>query len=303
MSRWMTVAAATAVFAFSVLGLILDAGAQTEGTVVPRVPLYFGSASTVDMGGGVYTFTREGARNIFIVTDDGVIATDPISPTAAAVYMEEIRKVTDKPIKYVIYSHKHWDHARGGQIFKDEGATVISHQACVKYFQRDPHVEVVPPDITFEGPRYDLELGGRTLELYHFGRNHGDCLIVMRIPEINAIFLVDLVTAYGVSGGSGWMNDFYPTDWIRSLKEIEALDFDFMIGGHGPPRAPRWAVTERREYLEALMAAVKFEMDNGTPPGDIPGAIRLPKFQHLYNYDRLLAVNAERIRAFYILGW
>ena len=280
-----------------------DLHAQEQGQATLQVPINFGRANTVELGDGIYTFTKQGARNIFIVTDDGVIATDPISPEAADAYMAEIRKVTDKPIKYLVYSHQHWDHVRGGKIFKDAGATVVSHQECVKYFHRDPHPDVVPPDMTFEGPRYDLKLGGRTLELHHFGRNHGDCLIVMRIPDINAIFLVDLVTPYGVSGGSGLINDFYPTDWIRSLKQIEAMDFDYMIGGHGPPKAPPWAISERREYLEALMTAVKAELDSGTPSSDVANVIRLPKFQHLRNYDRLLSRNAERIRAYYILGW
>ncbi len=277
--------------------------AQERGQATDLIPINFGRATTVQLGDGIYTFTKQGARNIFIVTDDGVIATDPISPEAAEAYMEEIRKVTDQPITYLVYSHQHWDHIRGGQIFKDAGATVVSHQECVKYFHRDPHPDFVPPDMTFEGPRYDLELGGRTLELHYFGRNHGDCLVVMRIPEINAIFLVDLVTPYGVSGGSGLINDFYPPDWIRSLKQIEAMEFDYMIGGHGPPKAPPWAISERREYIEALMAAVKAELDRGTPSADVANVIRLPKFQHLRNYDRLLSRNAERIRTYYILGW
>ena len=274
-----------------------------RGQATTRVPLNFGSATTVDLGNGVYTFTKQGARNIFIVTDDGVIATDPISPEIADAYMSEIRKVTDQPIKYLVYSHNHWDHVRGGQIFKDAGAQVVSHQACVKYFHRDPNPEVVNPDITFEGPRHDITLGGQTLELHYFGRNHGECLVVMRMPSINAIFLVDLVTPYGVSGGSGLVNDFYPIDWIRSLKQIEAMDFDYMIGGHGPPKAPPWAITERREYLEALLAAVKAEMDKGTPTAEFYQAISLPKFQHLRNYDRLMPLNAERFRSYYILGW
>ena len=277
--------------------------AQEQSQATDRIPINFGRATTVQLGDGIYTFTKQGARNIFIVTDEGVIATDPISPEAADAYMDEIRKVTDQPIKYLVYSHQHWDHIRGGKIFKEAGATVVSHQECVKYFHRDPHPDVVLPDMTFEGPRYDVDLGGRTLELHYFGRNHGDCLVVMRIPEINAIFLVDLVTPYGVSGGSGLINDFYPPDWIRSLKQIEAMEFDYMIGGHGPPKAPPWAVTERREYLEALMAAVKAEMDRGTPSAEVANAIRLPRFQHLRNYDRLLSRNAERIRAYYILGW
>ena len=62
----------------------------------------------------------------------GVIATDPISygrPQAAKAYLEEIRKITKAPIKYLIYSHHHYDHIAGGKPFKDAGATVIAHRA------------------------------------------------------------------------------------------------------------------------------------------------------------------------------
>ncbi len=67
---------------------------------------------------------------MFIVTTDGVIATDPVAygrPTGGADYVDEIRKVTDKPIKYLIYSHHHYDHIAGGKAFKDAGATFVAH--------------------------------------------------------------------------------------------------------------------------------------------------------------------------------
>jgi glyoxylase-like metal-dependent hydrolase (beta-lactamase superfamily II) len=68
---------------------------------------------------------------MFIVTLAGVIATDPISygrPQAAITIVEEVRKMTDAPIKYLIYSHHHYDHIAGGKPFKDAGATVIAHR-------------------------------------------------------------------------------------------------------------------------------------------------------------------------------
>ena len=126
----------------------------------------------------------------------------------------------------------------------------------------------------------------------------------MRIPEEKAVFIVDLVTPGGVSGGSGWMNDYYPKDYIRSLQAIEEqLDFQHMIGGHGAPIAPKSAVTERRLYLEALMAAVKAELDKGTPRGEILENIDLPEFRHLRNYDTHMKLNAERMLVYYAIGW
>ena len=74
---------------------------------------------------GVYIFRNGNHQSIFIVTNDGVIATDPIAygrPTGGADYIAEIHKVTDKKIKYLVYSHHHFDHIAGGQAFKEAGA-------------------------------------------------------------------------------------------------------------------------------------------------------------------------------------
>ena len=67
----------------------------------------------VDGTDGVYVFRYANAQSMFVVTPAGVIATDPISyarPEASTVYREEIRKITKQPIKYLVYSHHHFDH-------------------------------------------------------------------------------------------------------------------------------------------------------------------------------------------------
>ena len=72
---------------------------------------------------------------MFVVTSAGVIATDPIGygrPQAVTTYVDEIRKVTNQPIRYVIYSHHHFDHIAGGKPFKDAGATFIAHKRATE---------------------------------------------------------------------------------------------------------------------------------------------------------------------------
>ena len=79
----------------------------------------------------VYIFRNGNHQSMFIVTKAGVIATDPIAygrPTGGQTYVDEIKKVTDKPIKYLIYSHHHYDHIAGGKAFKDAGARIIAHK-------------------------------------------------------------------------------------------------------------------------------------------------------------------------------
>ena len=68
---------------------------------------------------------------MFIVTPDGVIATDPIGygrTDRGQVYLSEIRKITQAPIRYVIYSHHHFYHAAGGQALDDGGAVFVAHR-------------------------------------------------------------------------------------------------------------------------------------------------------------------------------
>jgi glyoxylase-like metal-dependent hydrolase (beta-lactamase superfamily II) len=87
------------------------------------------ATTKVDGTENVYVFRYGGYQSMFIVTPQGVIATDPSSyRRPAKPYIDAIKAVTDKPIKYVIYSHHHYDHIAGGQPFKDLGATFIAHR-------------------------------------------------------------------------------------------------------------------------------------------------------------------------------
>lgn len=261
--------------------------------------------SVKSIGDGLYVFRWWVYRNIFLVTDEGVIVTDPMNPKAAQLLLGEIRKITDKPIKYVVYSHNHHDHISGGNIFIEEGAKFVGHINVLKELG-DHASPVTPlPDITFDDS-YTLELGGRKLELQYFGKNHGASLVVMRLPREKTIFVVDIVTPRRVAFRG--MPDFWPDDWIRSLKEIEKMDFDYVISGHGPETQPAIdpasVVTGQRVYLEDLMTAVKDAMDAGThSPDKLRAMVKLPKYENWQYYNEWLPMNIERIWAYYHMGW
>ena len=213
--------------------------------------------SVTEIGDGLYVFRWWVYRNIFIVTDEGVIVTDPMNPKAAKLLQTEIRRITDKPVRYVVYSHNHHDHISGGIIFQDEGARFVAHKNVLKELSDHPSAVTPLPDITFYNS-YTINLGGRKLELDYYGPNHGDSLVVMRLPRENILFVVDIVTPRRVAFRS--MPDFWPDQWVRSLKEIEASEFDYVIPGHGPETEPAIdpasVVTEQRVYLEDLISAV-----------------------------------------------
>ena len=98
------------------------------------------------------------------------------------------------------------------------------------------------------------------------------------------------------------MPDFYPLDWVRSLREIEKLDFERIIPGHGPPTAPGAAVREQREYLEALMAAVRQARKTERNPDKVRTMVKLPKYETWGGYKQWLEMNVERINFFYHMG-
>jgi glyoxylase-like metal-dependent hydrolase (beta-lactamase superfamily II) len=160
----------------------------------------------------VYVFRYGNAQAMFVVTKEGVIATDPIGygrPQAVTTYLDEIKKITQQPIRYVIYSHHDFDHIASGKPFKDAGATFIAHKKAKERLERlkDPHTVI--PDETVDDKR-TITLGGTILELTYLGLNHSDSTLVMRLPAERIIFTVDWLPVGSLPGRG--MIDSYPLD-------------------------------------------------------------------------------------------
>jgi hypothetical protein len=120
---------APAVFVALLAGSSASAQTQPAPSAPPAPPTF--ATTKIEGTDNVYIFRYQGHQSMFVVTSDGVIATDPIGlgrPQAVTTYIEEIKKVTSQPIKYVIYSHNHYDHITGGKPFKDLGARFIAHK-------------------------------------------------------------------------------------------------------------------------------------------------------------------------------
>jgi glyoxylase-like metal-dependent hydrolase (beta-lactamase superfamily II) len=221
------------------------------------------SADLQQFGDDTYAFVNSGYISLFIVTDEGVIATDPGSqggPERAEAYRAAIASVTDQPVRYLIYSHHHADHATGGEVFADT-ATFVSHRNAVEKLAAfaDPRTPV--PEIAFTD-QLTIELGGKTIELYYTGRNHSDSSIVLLYPELRLLFAVDFIPVNTLLFQD--LPYAYPEEWVESLRWIEEnLDFDVLVPGHPPVPGTKENVTGVREYLEDLMAAVRAAQDQG----------------------------------------
>jgi glyoxylase-like metal-dependent hydrolase (beta-lactamase superfamily II) len=203
-------------------------------------------------------FRYGGHQSMFVVTNDGVIATDPISygrPQAAVTYIEEIKKVSDKPIKYLIYSHHHYDHIAGGQPFKDAGAKIVAHKRTKERLAviKDPATPL--PDETFEKNR-TIKLGGTVLELHYMGLNHSDSNLVMRLPKEKLVFIVDTIPV-GAFPGRGFI-DVYPLETEQFMERVLKMDWERMIPGH--PGLPGDRLGTKKDVEEQL-ALVRYASD------------------------------------------
>jgi glyoxylase-like metal-dependent hydrolase (beta-lactamase superfamily II) len=292
---------ATALFASFVVMVALPAAAQTPPP--PPVPY---ATTKVPGTDGVYIFRYQGHQAMFVVTPDGVIATDPIGERrpAAAAYIGEIRKITQAPIKYVIYSHSHYDHIAGGKPFKDLGAVFVSHINTKKVLEERHNPDVVMPDLVVDDNGGKIELGGTTLELLYLGKNHGDGSLIMRLPKEKIIFVVDFVPLSGTQFRV--MADTYVPEQEDSMKKIVAMDWDRMIPGH-PGAGGRQIGTKDDakvdlEYVLDLSAAVKKAVEEGKSYDAAIKDIKLPKYENLAGYSANFAGNIERYYDFWNRG-
>jgi glyoxylase-like metal-dependent hydrolase (beta-lactamase superfamily II) len=235
-----------------------------------------------------------------------VIATDPIGERrpAAAAYIAEIRKITQAPIKYVVYSHSHYDHIAGGKPFKDLGAVFIAQRRAKSLLQKRNAPDIVIPDLVVDDSGSKLELGGTTLELLYLGKNHGEDSLIMRLPKEKIIFVVDFLPLSGTQFRI--MADTYLPDQEDSMKKILAMDWDRMISGHpgagGRQIGTKEDVKVDLDYMLDLSAAVKKATGEGKCYAGAIAEIKLPKYEKLAGYEQNLAGNIERYCDFWNRG-
>jgi glyoxylase-like metal-dependent hydrolase (beta-lactamase superfamily II) len=241
---------------------------------------------------------------MFIVTPAGVIATDPISlRRPAQPYIDAIQAVTKAPIKYVVYSHSHFDHSGGGKPFKDLGATFVAQRNAKARIVALKPPDVVVPDQVVDDKRI-ITLGGTTLELLYVGKNHSDSMLVMRLPKEKIIFTVDWIPIQGVQFRT--MADTYIPDIEEGLKKVIAMDWETLIPGHPGPGGKQTGTKDNARdelaYLQDLSVAVKKEVSDGKSYDDAVKDISLPKYASWPNYKAFLPMNIERYYDFWNRG-
>ncbi len=197
-----------------------------------------------------------------VIGRDGVLVVDTlISAKEGERFLADIRKVTDKPIRYVVNTHTHLDHAFGNYVFAKQGAVVISHEADRRYLEKMGEATlknagnfgltpeqmdgttIVLPTLTFSD-RLTIDLGGETVELIHTAPSHTEGSVVVYLPAKKLLFAGDIL-----------FTDFHPfladgdlPGWTKTLDALVAMDVDRIVPGHGPLSTKK-DMREMKAYL------------------------------------------------------
>ncbi|ROO25765.1 hypothetical protein [Salinisphaera orenii] len=265
---------------------LIAAAALLAGLLVPLAPAGAADYEIERMQGHVYRFTAGNYRSVFMVTDAGIVATDPIDAEAAAWLGRELETRFDVPLRYVIYSHNHMDHTYGGRALDGEGVRFVAHRlarADLVHTRADTRI----PELTFND-EMTLHLGAARVHLRYHGANNGRGSISMHFQPADVMHVVDWI----VLGRMPYrdLKGYDIQGMIDSTDEILATDFDLFVGGHAEAGS-RADVARYRDYLEQLYTRVRDGMLAGKSLATLQDEIRLPAFDDLRMYDEWLAPN------------
>jgi glyoxylase-like metal-dependent hydrolase (beta-lactamase superfamily II) len=246
----------------------------------------------------VYVFRQSGYNSLIILTDEGVVTTEPSSQfntARSATLKAEIGRLTDRPVRWVVYSHDHQDHNQGGDVFADT-ATFIAHtRAAPKIAARtDGHSPV--PTVLFDD-KLTINPGGKQIDLLFLGRNHSDNSIVLHYPAAKVVFVVDWAEANRLPFRT--LDDSYLDEWVAGLTRLEQLDFTTLVAGHTGDGS-KASVRALRDYFLDLQTAIRGarlqgHADNSAFMNDYVRAEMAPRYRSWGNFNEWLAENVQGV--------
>jgi glyoxylase-like metal-dependent hydrolase (beta-lactamase superfamily II) len=235
-----------------------------------------------NIAGDVYLFRNNFHNSVFVITEEGVVVTDPIDAGAAAWLKAEIGKLTDRPITHLVYSHSHGDHASGGAEFGDV-PNVIAHANAPEA------IDGVAINWRFSS-EMQFTAGGKSFELKWLGPGHGTDLAALVIRPENVAFVVDAVASKRL-----FYRDFPGAnvdEWMNQVRKVNRLDFEILAGGHGPVGVKQ-DVADGLAYLKEMRSAVLRGLKKGKTVDELAESITMDAYAHWLNYAEWRELNVR----------
>jgi quinoprotein relay system zinc metallohydrolase 2 len=242
-----------------------------------------------EIADGIYAFS--GAYELMTPANQGaicnlglIVGNDAVaviesggSIAEAQEFLAAVRRITDKPIRYLINTHMHPDHIFGNAIFRDAGAIIVGHhnlpralEARGSYYLQSYReqlgdelmkgIEIIPPTVLVDD-RLELDLGGRSIGLRAWKPAHTDNDLTVFDKATRTLFAGDLVFMGHLPTLDGSL-----LGWMRQMNELAAVDAARVVPGHGPASAG-WpdALQPEQQYFERLAADLRKSIAAGVP--------------------------------------
>ena len=254
--------------------------------LAPGVFFRYSSISATDK-----TVPFGGSNNIWIVFEDYVVVIDANFPKEAGDVIAAVKKTTDKPIRYVLDTHHHGDHAYGNAVFARAGASIVAQTNCARLLRVDgpgdfaaagrgptgrPDVRnstLKVPNLVFED-KLVLDDGKQRVEFMF--RGHADTAgdAFGYLPKHKILCTGDAC----VNGAFNFLGHADSASWIRVLERVEQLDIEMVCPGHGP-LAGKDLLEKQRRYFVELRQQVKQGIDGANDVDDIVKNINMPWYK------------------------
>jgi glyoxylase-like metal-dependent hydrolase (beta-lactamase superfamily II) len=231
-----------------------------------------------------------GGGNVGVfISDHDVVLIDNKYEIIEDILMTSLKKITDKPIKFIINTHFHHDHSDGNRAFGKQGIPIISHQnakkrmmedkelyggiySFIKNFVQPKYDENSLPVFTYES-KMTISQGNEEIELYNFGKAHTDGDSVVVFKNNNIIHTGDAFVRYGYpyvdlnNGGSikGLI------DFLGTL-ELLCDENTIIIPGHGN-LSKKEDVTDLKNSLKDLYNKTVIGLKNGLSYTEISDSV------------------------------
>jgi phosphoglycerate dehydrogenase-like enzyme/glyoxylase-like metal-dependent hydrolase (beta-lactamase superfamily II) len=233
----------------------------------------------------------EGCNNIWIVFEDYVVVIDANFPKEANDVIAAIRKTTDKPIRYVLDTHHHGDHAYGNAVFGKAGAQIVAQANCARLLRVDGPKQFAEagrppigrkdvasstlklPDIVFDD-KLVLEDGKQHVEFLFMGHAHTAGDAVAYLPKHKILCTGDAC----VNGAFNYLGNGDSASWIRALERMQQLDVDLVCPGHGP-LAKRDLLERQKRFFVELRQAARKGIDSSLTADEVAERIDMPWYK------------------------
>jgi cyclase len=218
----------------------------------------------------LYEIEGDGGNVAVYITDEGVILIDDKFDRDHQSIVDQVKSVTNQPIKYVINTHYHQDHSGGNTKFLPTAEIISTAMARTNIVEHKQVGNVQPPDVSPARITFTTEaavnLGGKEVRAYYMGRGHTNGDAVIYFPALRVLHTGDLMA--GTSPLIDYNGGGSVVEWTKTLDNALKLDFDTVIPGHGAI-TNKAGLTTYRNNVEKMRNRVSGLIHEGKSQDDV----------------------------------